>query len=122
MYKRKYFHSVIKRIKEKRKFIQILSGPRQTGKTTIIQQVTGDIGIPSLYASADAVSADSGVWIEQQWEMARIKLRAGSGKEILLVIDEIQKIADWSDTVKRLWDEDSINNTNRIVNSFIYHT
>lgn len=112
MYKRQYFHSVIKRLKEERKFIQILSGPRQTGKTTIIQQVIADIGIPSLYASADDVSADSGVWIEQQWEMARIKLRAGSGKEILLAIDEIQKIADWSDTVKRLWDEDTINNTN----------
>ncbi len=112
MYKRQYFHSVIKRLKEERKFIQILSGPRQTGKTTIIQQVIGDIDIPSLYASADAVSASSGVWIEQQWESARIRLRADAGEEILLVIDEIQKIAGWSDTVKRLWDEDTINNTN----------
>jgi predicted AAA+ superfamily ATPase len=112
MYKRKYFHSVIKRLKEERKFIQILSGPRQTGKTTIIHQVIGDIEIPSFYASADDVSANTGVWIEQQWETARIKLRTSSGKEILLVLDEIQKIADWSDTVKRLWDEDTINSTN----------
>ena len=107
MYKRKYFHTLIKRLNEPRKFIQVLTGPRQSGKTTLVQQVIAEIDIPSHYAAADAIEAKSAVWIEQQWEIARLKLKERpSNKAFLLVLDEIQKIPNWTENIKRLWDED----------------
>lgn len=107
MYKRKYFHTLFNRLNEPRKFIQVLTGPRQSGKTTLIQQVLAEIKIPSHYAAADAAEAKSVVWIEQQWETARLKLKDQSSKKaFLLVLDEIQKMPHWTETVKRQWDED----------------
>jgi len=111
MYKRRYFKNIFSRLKEPRKFIQVLVGPRQAGKTTLIQQVMKEINIPSHYATTDAVDANSSFWIEQQWEIARLRLKSLSlKKEFLLVLDEIQKIRNWTDTIKKLWDEDTISN------------
>ncbi len=62
MYKRPFFNEVIKRLQEPRKFIQVLAGPRQCGKTTLILQVLEAVGIPSHYASADAVTGRNGTW------------------------------------------------------------
>ncbi|MBW1981872.1 MAG: ATP-binding protein [Deltaproteobacteria bacterium] len=52
------------------------------------------------------------IWIEQQWEIARAKLESGNPQRqtAILVLDEIQKVPGWSETVKRLWDEDSNEN------------
>jgi predicted AAA+ superfamily ATPase len=108
MFKRKYFNDIKKRLAEAKKFIQVLVGPRQSGKTTLIQQVMDEIRTPSYYVTTDAIDASSSVWIEQQWEVARLKLKEASRKDFLLVIDEIQKIPNWTETIKRLWDEDSI--------------
>jgi len=111
MFKRKYFNDIQRRLAEARKFIQVLAGPRQSGKTTLIQQVMNGIKIPSYYVTTDAVDASSSVWIEQQWEIARMKLkREAMSKDFLFVVDEIQKIPNWTETIKRLWDEDTINN------------
>ena len=108
MFKRPTYTTILNRLTGKRKFIQVLSGPRQVGKTTLIQQVMEGSGIPGHYVSADAVSAASSVWIQQQWETARIKLKSGRHKKgFILVIDEIQKVPRWSDTVKLLWDQDT---------------
>jgi hypothetical protein len=109
MFKRKYFNEILKRLEEAKKFIQVLVGPRQSGKTTLIQQVMDEIKTPSYYVTTDAVDASSSVWIEQQWEVARLKLEETRRNDFLFVIDEIQKIPNWTDTIKRLWDEDSIN-------------
>jgi hypothetical protein len=85
-------------------------GPRQTGKTTLARQVAEDLDIPTHYASADEPFLKDPIWIEQQWEAARAKSRiGGKPKKALLVLDEVQKIRAWSETVKRLWDEDSAN-------------
>lgn len=66
------------------------------------------LDIPSHYASADEPALKDSTWIEQQWEVARTKIRSDKReKKVLLVLDEVQKIAEWSETVKRLWDEDS---------------
>src|SRR5207244_10187415 len=46
-------------------------------------------------------------WIEQQWEAARLATREAGRRGAVLVLDEIQKISGWSETVKRLWDEDT---------------
>jgi predicted AAA+ superfamily ATPase len=109
MFKRKYFDDIRKRLAEARKFIQVLAGPRQSGKTTIIQQVMDEIKTPSYYVTTDAVEASSSVWIEQQWDVARLKLGETGRNDFMLVIDEIQKIPNWTETIKKLWDEDTIN-------------
>jgi len=98
------------RVFEQRKFIQVLMGPRQVGKTTMINQLLKQISIPSSYISADAIPAGNSIWIEQIWETARLKTKTNSLNEFILVIDEIQKIHNWSETVKKLWDEDTLNN------------
>jgi len=91
---------------EPRRFIQVLAGPRQVGKTTLVRQIAESIAIPSHYASADDPGLRDDVWLEQQWNTARALARGNSAGAIL-VLDEVQKIGRWSEAVKRLWDEDS---------------
>lgn len=110
MYKRSIYKVLMSRLGEPRRFIQVLSGPRQAGKTTLAQQVMAGIKIPSHYATADEPALKDRSWIEQQWEVGRMKTQSGGQKKkALLVLDEIQKITGWSETVKRLWDEDTAN-------------
>jgi len=108
VFRRPAFSTVRKRLTEARRFIQVLAGPRQTGKTTLIRQVLEAIEPPSQYATADEPALKDRVWIEQQWEAARRWVRGEKPQaSAVLVLDEIQKIPGWSETVKRLWDEDS---------------
>lgn len=108
MYKRPIYSIVAKRLGEPRRFIQVLAGPRQTGKTTLARQILADFKGPGHYVTADEPALKDRVWIEQQWEAARFKVRKGGSKSAgLLVLDEAQKIPAWSETVKRLWDEDT---------------
>ena len=89
--------------------MQVLLGPRQVGKTTLARQATDRLSLPSHFATADEPALKSAGWIAQQWETARL-LCLKSGPELqpaLLVLDEMQKISGWSETVKRLWDEDT---------------
>lgn len=111
MIERPELQDFTKRILEPRKFIQVLMGPRQVGKTTMATQMLRKVNISFIFESADAVAAVNPVWIEQVWESARLKMKAQSVKEFVLVIDEIQKVLNWSEAVKRLWDQDSINQT-----------
>lgn len=93
-----------RRLKEPRRFIQVVAGPRQVGKTTLVQQVVETAKAPVQFASADEPTLRGSEWIAQQWEAAR--LMAGA-KGAVLVLDEVQKITGWSEVVKRLWDEDT---------------
>jgi predicted AAA+ superfamily ATPase len=78
------------------------------GKTVLARQVIEDLEFPSHYASADEPTLRDRTWLEQQWDLARLQTDSnGGGKDALLVLDEVQKIADWSEVVKRLWDEDT---------------
>lgn len=95
---------IAKRLKEKKCFIQVILGPRQVGKTTAIHQVLEDISMPSHYAAADLPAPPETAWIARQWELARMKLTGD--RPVVLVLDEIQKVAHWSGEVKRLWEED----------------
>jgi predicted AAA+ superfamily ATPase len=99
------------RIIEPRKYIQVVMGPRQVGKTTLIHQLLSKVNIPSSYQSADAISIGGSVWLEQIVETCRLKMQIQSLSDYILVIDEIQKIPNWSETIKKLWDEDTANNT-----------
>lgn len=112
MYEREQITIVEKRNLEKVHLIQVITGPRQSGKTTLAIQLTKKIKIPFNYVSADGVPASSTVWIEQQWEVARIKLKSFGSDSYLLIIDEIQKINNWSELVKKEWDKDRINKIN----------
>lgn len=107
-YKRPLYQLVTSRLQEPKRFIQALAGPRQVGKTVLVRQVIEELAIPSHYASADEPTLRDRSWIEQQWETARLQLAQGKGApQALLVLDEIQKVTNWSETIKRLWDEDS---------------
>ena len=63
--------------------------------------------VPVHFAAADAVGDTGGVWIEQQWEVARLTLKQTSAPYCWLIIDEIQKISRWSEFMKQAWDEDT---------------
>ena len=95
------------RLAEPRRFMQVVAGPRQVGKTTLVQQVSESLSVPVRQASADEPGLRGTDWIAQQWESARLAIKGGYGG--VLVLDEIQKIPQWSETVKRLWDEDTRN-------------
>jgi len=94
-----------RRLAEPRRFIQVLAGPRQVGKSTLVGQVLGRADAPHRYASADEPALKDTTWLEQQWTAARAL--SGEGAGAILALDEIQKIPGWSETVKRLWDEDT---------------
>src|SRR5277367_4221950 len=99
MIRQAIYNELLKRLREKRRFIQALAGPRQVGKTTIARQVLKASKLPAHYASADEPTMRDRAWLEQQWDIARLKAK-DSKSGALLVLDEIQKVADWSNAVK----------------------
>ncbi|MBM3709056.1 MAG: ATP-binding protein [Actinobacteria bacterium] len=111
-YKRPVFNKILKRINEKRSFIQILAGPRQVGKTTLARQIINDYKSPIHYVSADEPTLRDRSWLNQQWDIARLQITEDKKSDALFILDEVQKITGWSETVKRLWDEDTINKIN----------
>ena len=100
------------RLKEPRKFIQVVMGPRQVGKSTVVKQVLQDLDMPYQLFSADNVPASNTAWISNCWAAVR-SLKENKGLEsIILVIDEIQKISNWSEVVKKEWDSDTFHDCN----------
>lgn len=104
VFKRQLNQILMARLTEPRRFIQVLAGPRQVGKTTSVLQILDDVHVPFHYASADIPTLQGTTWIEQQWEISRLKI---DKQGAVLVIDEVQKIPAWSNVVKRLWDDDT---------------
>lgn len=105
---RKQYAQIVARLNEPRKFIQVLSGPRQVGKTTLIRQLIEENKFKIIYALADEPQLKNIMWLEQQWNLAR-STAEGELQKTVLVIDEIQKLENWSETVKKLWDQDTAN-------------
>lgn len=106
-YLRKQYNTLKERIEESRKFIQVIAGPRQVGKSTLVGQVLRQIDFAYMMEVADGVDSKDTDWIRRVWESARTTMQLRKEKEFLLVIDEIQKIDNWSEAVKREWDEDT---------------
>jgi hypothetical protein len=112
MFQRIHFQSLSKRLEEPKRFIQVISGPRQVGKSTLVGQLLAATSIPHHYVSADGVFNANDVWLSQQWETARLLWQQSGAAEYILAIDEIQKIANWSEVVKANWDSDNKKNIN----------
>lgn len=108
MIQRSYLQEIIKRINEPRKFIQVLYGPRQVGKTTMIKQALRDYSKPYQFETADDIVGADSTWLRKLWAQARLKAKQ-YGQEMLLVVDEVQKINNWSEVVKKEWDTDTFN-------------
>lgn len=98
---------LLARLKGPRRHIQVLAGPRQVGKSTLVAQVTGRLGLPLHSVSADGPDAHHPSWLTIQWERARMLATQDKRKGALLVIDEVQKVPRWSEHVKALWDADT---------------
>lgn len=106
-YIREQFSTLKEHIQEPRKFIQVLAGPRQVGKSTLVDQVLSSVSVHYTIAVADNVNPEDSDWIHRVWEASRATMMLNELKEYLLVIDEVQKIDNWSEVVKKEWDEDT---------------
>lgn len=95
------------RLREPRRFLQVVAGPRQVGKTTLVGQVLSRLDAPSVFVSADEPTVGDTAWLAAQWERGRLAAAGDRKTGAVLVLDEVQKIPRWSETVKRLWDEDT---------------
>ena len=109
MYKRAVYKVIKSRIEEPRRFIQVVMGARQIGKSTVVRQVLGDLVLPYRFFSADNVPATNGLWIADCWNAVRSLMKVNGWLCCVLVIDEIQKIQNWSEAVKKEWDDDTAN-------------
>lgn len=108
-YRRLQFREVLNRMNEPRGYIQVLAGPRQVGKSTLVNQVLAEIRFPHYLYNADGVEEDDTDWIRRTWESVRVQMAVSKQEEAVLVIDEVQKIRNWSEAVKKEWDEDTRN-------------
>jgi predicted AAA+ superfamily ATPase len=102
-YERALLSTIHKALSRPTKVIQVLIGPRQVGKTTIARQVQKSIGIPTVYGTADSPVPLDSAWIETQWRLAGAEAAAAGGP-VLLILDEVQKVRGWSETLKFLWE------------------
>lgn len=107
MYKRAEYQLIKKRIEEPRKFIQVVMGARQIGKSTVVKQVLKDLDAPYQLFSADNVPTTNSAWISDSWAAVRSLKESKDWESMILVIDEIQKISNWSEVVKKEWDDDT---------------
>jgi uncharacterized protein len=102
-YKRPLYHTIQTLLNGKAPLIQVIIGPRQVGKSTIASQIAASFKGAIHFESADSSPPYHNTWIDAQWNTARLKAKDAPG---LLILDEIQKIPGWSESVKKLWDED----------------
>jgi predicted AAA+ superfamily ATPase len=100
VYERSFVSQLEQRLSAGQPLIQVLVGPRQVGKTTGVKQLLARHPHTTHYANADDILTTDRTWLLEQWQKALLL-----GKKTLLVIDEIQKVPNWSETVKSLWDK-----------------
>ena len=82
--------------------IQLLAGPRQVGKTTLLLELAGQLAPASLYAACDGPeSAVPGFW-ESIWTRAEASARAH--RRAVVLLDEVHVLGDWATRLKGEWD------------------
>ena len=127
-FQREQLRTLLARLQEPAGRLTLVAGPRQVGKTTLIQQALERSVRPSLYVPIDdprsiapadlpgveasdgfpqqlRVGQRDGEWLERVWQHARVEA-SRSGEGLVLALDEIQDVPDWSRVVKGLWDAD----------------
>lgn len=109
VYERPVVESVLQGLQAKKKLLQIITGPRQVGKTTSAMQIAEKWNGPVVNATADSPLPPGPEWIRSQWNLAMSKVKKDSEgeKSVLLILDEVQKVKGWSEVVKELWDVES---------------
>ncbi len=112
MFKRQQASVLLSRISEPRRFIQVIAGARQVGKSTMVKQVVNELTIPHLLTTAEDAPDKNPQWIRYVWQQARQSMRLNNYSEFLLVIDEIHKLDNWSEVVKAEWDADTMRDVN----------
>ena len=103
---------LLRRLREPRRFIQVISGARQVGKSTMVNHAAKESSLPYRISSADDPMLRGSDWLDQQWQLGRFLVQEAGKSGALLVLDEVQKLPQWSEAVKRLWDEDTLNGVN----------
>src|ERR1035437_3091611 len=99
-YERPFVAQLEQRLIADSPLIQVLIGPRQVGKTFGMRQLLARYPHKNIYANADDLLTSDRSWLLEQWQKAQLQ-----GDGALLVIDEIQKVPNWSETLKGLWDK-----------------
>lgn len=106
MYQRSQVSLIAERMLEANNpLIQVIVGPRQTGKSTMLSQAVKSTGLPFHFVSADDPLSPTAEWLRIEWQQAR-NLTRNNTRPAVLIVDEIQKVQQWSNTVKSLWDAD----------------
>ncbi len=100
MITRDFTTKLIERFSNPCEKIQVILGPRQVGKTTGVLEFAHKVE-RALYFTADGVLSEQRAWVENCFQQA---IRENK----ILIIDEIQKIVNWSETVKRIWDQSKV--------------
>ena len=99
LYQREFVKIIKDRLSEAKPLIQFLLGPRQVGKTTGVETFLSRYKGAFVYEMVEADFNPGSSWIRLQWQKTLAK-----GPDSLLIIDEIQKIENWAETIKSLWD------------------
>ena len=123
-YQREHVGILLERLKEPPRRLILVSGPRQTGKTTLVRQALSRLDREHQYLSGDSLGTEAPPfaagktanlaempghdWLIRAWRRARLEADR-SARGFVLALDEIQSIPKWSSTVKGLWDEDRMN-------------
>ncbi len=84
--------------------LQIITGPRQVGKSTAARQIAALWEGPVIHVSADSPVPPGPEWIRHHWYTMRKYYESSDSP--LLILDEIQKVFGWSEEVKAQWDND----------------
>lgn len=125
-FQRSQVETLVDRLAEHPYHIIAVSGPRQTGKTTLVTQSLRRCGRPSRHVRLDEVDAErvpsseaeaafrmprrpDTEWLVEAWQQARREADLNPSG-FVLALDEIQTIPNWSSTVKGLWDADRAEN------------
>ena len=78
----------------------------------MVKQVVSELTLPHLLTTAEDAPDKNPAWIRYVWQQARQAIQLNNYPEFLLVIDEIHKLDNWSETVKAEWDADSMRDVN----------
>ena len=81
--------------------IQLLTGPRQVGKTTLLLALAREHGTRAIYMAADAPEAVVRGYWERFWANAE---SIASGGRTVVLLDEIHLRPDWAASLKAQWD------------------